>query len=266
MTLLALAVMAAVLFAVSALAALLGQGGGVLYTPIQIFAGVRFHEAATTSLFLIMVTSLSATLVFRRGHRVDWPLAGVLEAATALGAFVGGMGSEYLSGSFLMGLFSAVLVFAAVFMLRDLGARATPASESRRPFVWRRSFDAYDYGVNLLIALPASFAAGAVSGLIGVGGGLLKVPLMVVVLGVPMEIAVGSSAFMVGITATGGLAGHIVSGHWNPRTALILAVAVFAGARIGARKSLTVDKDRLKRGFGWFLLAIAALMLGRAVL
>jgi len=80
-----------------------------------------------------------------------------------------------------------------------------------------------------------------------------------------MEIAVGSSAFMVGLTAAGGFAGHAASGHWDWKTSLILAVAVFAGGQIGARKSIGLDKKRIKRGFGWFLLVIAGLMLSKTV-
>ena len=60
---------------------MLGQGGGALYTPLQVLAGVGFHEAATTSLFLIVVVSLSSTLVFRRGRKVDFPLVAVLAGA-----------------------------------------------------------------------------------------------------------------------------------------------------------------------------------------
>ena len=104
------------------------------------------------------------------------------------------------------------------------------------------------------------FIAGLASGMVGVGGGILKVPMMVLLFGIPMDIAVGSSALMVGITAAGGFAGHVTSGHWDWRASLLLAIAVFAGGQIGSRISVGLDKKKLKKGFGWFLLLIALMM------
>ena len=261
-----LAILFGLMFAVAVVFSMLGQGGGVLYTPIQVFVGIDFHVAATTSLFLIMMTSVSATLVFRKAKRVDWPLAVVLETVTASGGFVGGLASGRFSGEFLSVFFAGVVAFAAVFMVRDFKMETMCPSAQDGLVYWQRHFGGQSYCVNLIVALPASFVAGAASGLVGVGGGILKVPLMVLLLGIPMDIAVGSSAFMVGLTAAGGFAGHVASGHWDWTTSLILAVAVFAGGQIGARKSLGLDKKKMEKGFGWFLLAIATLMVLKAVL
>lgn len=253
------------MFAVATGFSMLGQGGGVLYTPIQVFFGIDFHEAATTSLFLIMVTSLSATLVFRKANKVDWPLAIVLEAVTTLGGLAGGLTSGRFSGAFLSVTFAGVVAFAAIFMVREFHMESVCPQVKESRVHWRRRFGDEIYCVNLLIALPVSFIAGAASGLVGVGGGILKVPLMVLLLGIPMDIAVGSSAFMVGVTAAGGFAGHAAVGHWDWRTSLLLAIAVFIGAQIGARKAIGIDKKKMKKAFGWFLLAIATLMVGKAL-
>ena len=88
---------------------------------------------------------------------------------------------------------------------------------------------------------------------------------MVLLFGIPMEIAVASSAFMIGLTAAGGFAGHVAAGHWDWKTSLVLAVAVFVGGQIGARLSIGIDKRRLKRAFGWFLFGIATLMVFKAL-
>jgi uncharacterized membrane protein YfcA len=88
----------------------------------------------------------------------------------------------------------------------------------------------------------------------------------VLVLGIPMDIAVGSSALMVGLTAGGGFAGHVLAGHWNWRLSLILAVAVFIGGQIGSRISVKLDKKQLKKGFALFLLVVAVGMVLKAVL
>lgn len=259
-----LGILAALMFGVAAVFSMLGQGGGVLYTPLQVFFGIKFHVAATTSLFLIMVTSLSATLVFHKGGKVDWPLAIALESATTLGGLAGGLSSGRFSGVFLSLLFAAVVGAAGVFMIRSFGTLdLCPPEDTAGLWHWRRRFREHHYCVNLLVALPASFIAGVISGLVGVGGGIIKVPLMVLLLGIPMDIAVGSSALMIGLTASAGFAGHLIAGHWDWKLSLLLAVAVFAGGQIGSRKALGVDRKKMKRIFGWFMLVIAAAMIAR---
>ncbi len=239
----------------------LGQGGGVLYTPIQLFFGIDFHTAAATTLFLVMVTSLSSTLVFRKAGVVDWPMALALESTTTLGGFLGGLYSGHFTGRFLTFLFSGVIAFAAVFMVRTFSG---VTCNTRRFYCWQRRLGEERYAVNLALALPISFVAGAVSGLIGVAGGILKVPMMVLLFGVPMNIAVGSSAFMVGLTASGGFLGHLKAGHVDWRVALALAPGIFVAGQIGARKAVKVDKRRMRIWFGYFLMALAAFLAARA--
>ena len=258
-------ILAAALFLVAVGFTILGQGGGVLYTPAQVIAEIDFHTAATTSLFLIMVASLSSSLVFRKAGRIDWPLAIALESITVLGGLTGGLVSGGLSGRFLSSLFAAVVAIAGFFMVVHFAPPERRADGRSRFTSWTRSVGSATYRVNLALALPISFVAGLASGLVGVGGGILKVPMMVLLFGIPMEVAVGSSAFMVGMTAMGGFAGHVAAGHWDWRTSLVLAVAVFAGGQIGARLSVRIDRGRLKRTFGVFLLVIAAYMIARAL-
>ena len=257
--------LAVIMFIIAVVFSLLGQGGGVLYTPVQVFAGVDFHVAATTSLFLIMVMSLSSTLVFRKGGKVDVPLVILLESVTAAGGLAGGLSSAKFSASSLSIGFAAFVVFAAIFMIAPISTERPPRCKKKSLVHWERHVGDNTYCVNLAVALPASFVAGLASGLLGVGGGLLKVPLMVLLLGIPMDVAVGSSAMMIGITAAGGFAGHVVHGHWDWRLSLVLAVAVFIGARVGAGFSLKINKKTLKRVFGWFLIIIAALMVIKAL-
>jgi uncharacterized membrane protein YfcA len=256
--------LAALMFIVAVAFSVVGQGGGVLFTPIQVWSGVDFHSAATNSLFLIMIMSLSTSIVFRRARRIDWGLVLVLEAASAVGGFLGGLGSTRLSGTTLTLLFAVVVAVAGVLMLRFFPTSSSPIRSSPAKIRWQRRTGQQQYSVNLLIALPISLIAGLTSGMVGVGGGILKVPMMVLLLGVPIEIAVGSSALMVGITAAAGFAGHVVNGHWDWRMSLALAVAVFLGGQVGSRVSLGLEKKRLQKGFGAFLLFVALLMTLRA--
>lgn len=260
MTFFLTAILFTAVFAVSIVSSLLGQGGGTLYTPIQVLLGVNFHAASTTSLFLIMATSFSATIVFRKARLVDWPLVLVLELATATGGFIGGFYSGAFSGTVLSLVFIVVVAAASFFMIRDIKMNAEKYRVQPGLFLWKRRCNNKVYYVHLPIALGLSFVAGGISGLTGIGGGVLKVPLMVLFLSVPMEVAVGSSALMVGITACAGFVGHVLSGHWDWKRSVMLAVLVFIGAQIGSRKSIEVDKKKLQRGFGWFLLVIVVVM------
>jgi uncharacterized membrane protein YfcA len=258
-------VLAICTFVIALVFSMLGQGGGALYTPLQVWLGIDFHVAATTSLFLIMVTSAAASLVFHHAKRIDWPLAIALETVTTAGGFAGGLGSGWFSGATLSLIFAVVIGAAAVLMIRPVKEREPRAQGGGGFLVWSRTLGEQSYRVNMALALPFSFLAGALSGLVGVGGGLIKVPLMVLVLGVPMDIAVGSSALMVGLTASGGFAGHLLHGHWSWKLSLVLAAAVFVGGQIGSRLTVKLDKRKLKVGFGWFLLVIAGTMAFKAL-
>ena len=258
-----LVVLALLMFVVAILFSMLGQGGGVLYTPLQDWAGIEFQVAAATSLFLIMVVSFSASLVFRKAKKIDWPLTIVLESATIVGSFFGGLSSASWSGSSLRLLLAGVVVVAGVSMIRPLAARV-PSSEPGFTFwrrcEWNRRLGDEQYRVNLALALPLSFLAGLVSGMVGVGGGVLKVPMMVLLFGIPMGIAIGSSALMIGLTASAGFAGHLVNGHWDWKHSLVLAAAVFVGGQIGSRISIRLNQQKLKPVFGCFLLCLALFM------
>jgi len=238
----------------------LGLGGGTLYLPIQLFFHIDFHVAATTSLFLILITSLSSTLVFRKAKMVDWAMALVLEATTTVGGFLGGLYSGHFSGRTLTLLFAAVVGFAAYFMIRGLKAKPVNGPEVSRFLLWKRHLGLENYRINLALALPACLLVGGLSGLIGIGGGILKIPMMVLLFRVPMNVAVGSSAFMVGVTASGGFLGHLKAGQCDWKIALALAPGVFLAGQLGARKSVKVDKKKMKAYFGYFLLGLAVLL------
>lgn len=158
------------MFAVAVVFSMLGQGGGALYTPIQVWLGIEFHEAATTSLFLIMATSVAASLVYHKAKRIDWPLAIVLETVTAAGGFAGGMGSGWLSGTVLSLVFAVVIAIGAVFMILPTKERQLRGEQAGGFFTWKRTLGEQRYFVNLALALPLSFLAGVLSGMVGVGG------------------------------------------------------------------------------------------------
>ena len=169
-------------FVAAILASMVGQGGGIFYTPIPGAVGVGFHQAATTSLFLIMVLSLSASLNFRKAHEIDWGLGAV--RAPRPGAGWRSSLPRCLRGSFVAAAGRAS-DGRPVFMIRP--HRAKRIDQPARPgiFIWRRVHVGQPYSINLLLALPLMAVVGFVTGMIGIGGGVLEVLFMNILFLIP---------------------------------------------------------------------------------
>jgi len=249
----------AVFFLVSVIFMMFGQGGGAIYVPMLLAFSFPLYKAAATSQVLIIAATLSAMLVFRKAHLIDWWLALIVEPPTNLGAFLGGYFSSYFPPNLSKLAFAGILLIGAYYMIRPIEEKVMPPRKAW--YLLRRRLGEYEeYTLNLLVIVPIMVVAGFVAGMLGVGGGLIKVPAVVLLGGVPMKIAVGSSSLMVGITALTGLLGHALVGHFEPKLALILGVAVFLGAQVGARLGVKIDKKRHKKYFGFLLIFIAAWM------
>jgi len=239
-------------FIAAGISSMIGIGGGVLYVPILLAFGFPFYQAAAISIFIIMSLSISSSLVYYRVQLVDWKLALIIEPLTAIMSLIGGYYSSFIRIKELQILFILVLIVSGYFMIKSIKEIQDKFINERKWGYWLRKFGEEEYSVNLLIGLPLTALAGIMAGLLGIGGGIIKVPLMVLLLGVPMKIAVGTSCFMVGITALFGFWGHFFAGHFEPKMALILALVVFAGAQAGSRISIKVDKILLKKFMLYF--------------
>ncbi len=247
------------IFAGALVASLFGLGGGILYTPFQLWLGVPFTQATSTSLFLIMITSLSATFVFKKHGQVDFALALMLEIPTTVGAFAGGVVSHFFPEKLMGGLLVALILLASYLMIKPPSRGwnfCCRRGGSGGTFFWKREWFGEEYYLNLLCVFPLMFTVGALLSIVGISGGIMKIPIMVLLLNVPMPIAVGSSAFMVGLTAAAGFAGHLTVGHVNWRIAALLSVAVFSGAQLGSRLSSRLQGKRLRKLYGYFLIAV----------
>jgi len=239
---------------------MVGQGGGSTYVPILLMAGMAMHEASTTSLFMIMIASISAMLVFGRKRTIDWKLLFSIVPIAILGSFAGGYVAQWVSAPVLKVIFAVVLTMAAFFMLR-------PAAEGRSPkFVprwglWNRTCGGYQYRISMGVLIPAIGLAAFIAGMIGVGGGLFVLPMLILLFACPTRIAIGVSTAYVGITALPGFVGHILGGDpFHVWRALCLAVAAFAGARIGPIVSLRTSVSRLRVILAVVLVALAVWM------
>jgi len=239
---------------------MVGQGGGSTYVPILLMAGMGMHEASTTSLFIIMLASIAATLVFGRKKTVDWKLLFAIVPFAIVGSFAGGYVAQWVSSIALKVIFIAVLGTAAFFMLR-------PATEGRSPdfmpawYCWNRSCGEHQYTVSMGLLIPATALIGFIAGLIGVGGGLFLLPMLVLLFGCPTRIAIGISSTYVGITALPGFLGHLLGGDpFNLWIALPLSAAAFIGASLGPVISLRTGVPKLRIILAIVLVALAAWM------
>ena len=254
--------LAVVFLIISTLFSMIGMGGGILYLPILLFAGYSIDKAPAISLILISATSLSALFIFWRNRKVDWKLALVIDPPTDIMAFIGGYCNALVPEMVLRSILVGILMVAGTMMFvnkkRPVVDRAVA---DEKWWLWHRRFNGVDYAVNLPLVLTATAAIGLLSGLLGITGGLIKLPIMVLLCGVPMDIAVATSTVMIAVTALSGLAGHALSTQLDWRTGLILAIVAVIGGRLGSRISINMDKVRLKKWFGIIIWLIALRML-----
>nr|ASQ41192.1 magnetosome protein MamEO [Candidatus Magnetananas rongchenensis] len=253
-----------IIMATSILFSMLGLGGGFLYVPILLACGIDFHTAATTSLVLITTAQLSATYTFYRSGLVDLKLVYELEGSTMIGAFLGGMLAHHFNITVLCLMFACTLFLASYFMMQDqsqLAGRTKSVNFSSWEF--HHNFKGFEYSVDMMTGVPLTFFVGYMGGMLGVAGGWLIIPIMVVLFNIPMKIAVATSSLMVPITAFAGFLGHSITGHFDPRLALSLSVVAIIGAQIGSRISIGTESNFLRFLFAFVLSAVGLWMIIR---
>ncbi len=211
------------------------------------------------SQWFTFLTALSALLLFRRVRQVDWALAVALELSSFAGAFWSGYMAKQFSAHSLTLLLVVLVGASGMAMLFDF--QAPRRLDSRAPWHWIRRFGGVEYRANLAQGLPLSFFIGISSGLTGAVGGFLKIPMLVRLFGVPIAVAFGSSAFMVTLTATGGLLGHLARGDALWREPVLLSLFVLAGSQIGPRLTMRSRPTALRKRFAAYLFALAAVVL-----
>jgi uncharacterized membrane protein YfcA len=222
-------------FFAGVLGALTGIGGGVLLTPIlALYFGVPIRQAVGTSLVAVITTSAASSSIHLQRHTTDIRLGMTLELATAFGAAVTAYLVGYFNRNALEGLFAAFLLYSSITILAKRGKvqlqdESSPALEPGviPPYEPQR----YPLG------LAASLVAGALSGLLGIGGGPIKVPVMYIFMNVPLMVATATSNFMIGVTAAASAMVYYRRGDILVEYAAPLAVGVFLGSLLGARQA-----------------------------
>ncbi|MFB6836931.1 sulfite exporter TauE/SafE family protein [Streptomyces sp. NPDC056361] len=245
----ALIVAASLLIGVSL--GILGGGGSILTVPILVYlAGQETKEAIATSLFVVGVTSIAALIPHARAHRVRWRTGLLFGAFSMAGAYGGGRLAEYVPGTVLLVAFALMMLATAAAMLR----KPRPGRERTRPA---------HKDLPLKHIAVEGLAVGAVTGLVGSGGGFLVVPALAILGGLPMGIAVGTSLLVIAMKSFAGLAGHLsgVSIDWG--VALTVTAAAVIGSLIGGRLAGRIPQDALRKAFGWFVVVMGVFVLAQ---
>jgi uncharacterized protein len=253
------------------LGAMLGIGGGVFLVPFLILVvGLPFHQAAAVSLAAVVATSTAVSAATVSRHLVNLRLGMALEVATAAGGLAGGLTAQMLSPAHLQVMFAVFALFVAGVVVRRGDARALPDNaETGRlggRFVDERTGASVTYAVHRLpAALVASCLAGNLSTLLGLGGGIIKVPVLVTWCGVPMRVAAATSSFMIGVTATSGAVVYYGHGDLIPVLAASAVVGTQMGSVVGLWVGARARAYRLRLLLAGVLVTVAVMMLVRSL-
>ncbi|MBI9066579.1 MAG: sulfite exporter TauE/SafE family protein [Salinivirgaceae bacterium] len=250
-------ILALIIFAIASVMTMTGRGGGNFYVLALVLSGIGMHEAATTGQFILIVSSLAATILFGKQKITDWKLVFLIGSMTLVSAFLGGLFSDIFQDKLLKIIFAIFITIASVMMLKPVNKQVN--TEGRFSFTLNSGNESYS--INLLIVVPIVLLTGFVSGMVGISGGSFLVPLMILAIRVPMHIAVGTSTTLVLVTATAGFLGHLSSGHFDYRLALPLALAGLIGGIIGAKLTLKFKPKKLKIVFALTSIIAAILMI-----
>jgi uncharacterized membrane protein YfcA len=223
---------------------LVGVGGGVIVVPLlTLVLGVPIHYAIGASIVSVIATSSGAASSYVRKGMANLRLAMVLEVMTAAGAIGGALLAGYAPAKVLYIAFGAILVYTATSMLRKRKAGKPPVPDALadRLKLHGAYFDEFEqrevhYRVaRTKLGLAVSGFAGLMSGLLGIGGGAIKVPVMNLAMGVPLKVCTATSNFMIGVTAAASAMVYFMRGEVLPFVAAPVACGVLLGAMTGSQ-------------------------------
>lgn len=259
---------------------LFGLGGGILMVPVlSLVFKVPMHHAIATSLLCVIATSSAAASRNIRTGVANIRLGVSLEIWTVLGAILGSSVAGMLPGPTLMIIFGATIGLMSLPMMRGVPdevresdlAQTEAAADTFTARLDGRYFDhatetEVSYRVRRLpMAMGVASVAGVLSGLLGVGGGMLKVPVMSLWCDVPMKAAAATSNFMIGVTAAASAIIYYGRGDIEPLIGAASVIGVFAGSRTGAHVAPHIHGHHLRKAFALYLLLVSIQMLWKGL-
>jgi uncharacterized membrane protein YfcA len=228
---------------------LLGGGGSILTVPVLVYVlGFAAKPAIAMSLPVVGLTSLvAAAFHWRLGH-VRLRTAALFGALAMGGAYIGAKLSVFLDGTTQLTVLGVVMVISAVAMLRS-------------PRVDRRAPGDATSPPRLALLVPAALVVGILTGLVGIGGGFLVVPALVLLAHVPIRDAVGTSLLVIALNSAAGFVGYVGAIHVDWGFLGRFTVVAIAGALLGAALTRVVPVTALRRAFAVFLVAAGGFVL-----
>ncbi|HLF78262.1 MAG TPA: sulfite exporter TauE/SafE family protein [Dehalococcoidia bacterium] len=254
--------------AVGAYGTLIGAGGGFLLVPLLLllYPGDPPELLTSISLAAVFFNALSGTIAYLRQRRIDYLAANAFALATVPGAILGALAVGLFPRDLFDAVFGVVLLAVAVFLTIRPTARMVQRVH-RRGEVTRRLTDAhgdtYFYSYNIAVGISFSVLVGFVSSLLGIGGGIIHVPLMVQALHFPAHIATATSHYVLTVSALTGTLVHVVNGSLDGGylRAGALALGMVLGAQLGALLSLRIGGVAIIRLMAAALALIAVRLL-----
>jgi uncharacterized protein len=223
---------------------MIGVGGGIIISPALTFLGLTPAQVASTSLFAVSSTSISSTIAYARSKKIQYMLGIKMALLSIPGAIIGSYFSTYIDPGYFKILLAIILVATGIFLMY------------RKSISNGNSLSLEATWVKVLF-FSGTFVAGIISSLFGIGGGVIFVPLMIVIVGLTMYLAAPSSQFVLMITSLVGLTTHIILGNPQYLPAVLLSIGAFAGAQIGSRLSTKLSEQKLRLILGITFFGIA---------
>ena len=238
---------------------LLGGGGSVLTVPMLVYLlHIDVKNAIVTSFVVVGISSLTALITHARRGSVCWKSGALFGLTGLVSAFSCGHLVSQLSGDLLMALFGGISLLAGLLMIRSSNQQVLHG-----PII--KPLKACPLQVPYLRVLFDGFIVGALTGMVGVGGGFLIVPALTLLVGFPVKSAVGTSLLIIAMNALAGLSGY--SQHVDldlPLTGIVAGGAV-VGSAIGALWSAYINPDLLRRAFGMLVVLVSSYILHQSV-
>ena len=258
------------------LGALLGIGGGVFLIPVLVLLlHVEMHTAIAASLVCVIATSSAAASVYLKNGLTNVRLGMTLEMATTAGGIVGGLVAVHVSERLLQLLFAGLMAVTALAMWRRPREEAASVNRPEGDHPYGHLGGEYDdpklkrrvsYTVQRLpFGMGISLIAGGLSGLLGIGGGVIKVPALVLAMEVPLRAATATSDFMIGVTALASAYIYYVRGHMDLLVAGPVSMGTFLGSLAGAHLATRLHSKILTAIFAAVLALTALEMLLRGL-
>ena len=256
--------------ATGTIGAMLGLGGGVFLTPFLVLVfNLPMHQAIATSILAVIATSSAGAAMNVERQIVNLRLGMTMEVATVIGAIFGGLTANVLSGDILSKIFAVLLLsvsFMMIWRMRHSRGISTPVEAGAFPasFTDEASGEVISYSVaRVPWVMVISLIAGNISGLLGVGGGIFKVPAMNMISGIPLKAAAATSNFMIGVTAAASAFFYFAHGHLNPLIASPATLGVLLGSFLGVRINRRIKGAYLTWIFAAVLFLISVKMFWR---